>query len=262
MDRALASTPFSGKLHHFAEIDSTNTHAMREVEKGAPHGSVFFADAQTAGRGRGAHTWASPPGSGLYVSVLLRPSSAQPMSPADALWLSLAAGLAVRSAVLDVSGLSADLRWPNDLLFGARKFSGILLEMHAEVTRVRHVVIGIGINVHQRAFPPELRDHATSLAIESGRDYSRQALLVSLLLALHRELDALARSRSAHSDILSRLEAQSTWIRGKRVAVDEDGGYSGVTAGLDAQGFLLVNTTAGTRTVRSGGVRGEQEEHS
>jgi BirA family biotin operon repressor/biotin-[acetyl-CoA-carboxylase] ligase len=83
-----------------------------------------------------------------------------------------------------------------------------------------------------------------------------------LLLALHRELDALARSRSAHSDILSRLEAQSTWIRGKRVAVDEDGGYSGVTAGLDAQGFLLVNTTAGTRTVRSGGVRGEQEEHS
>ena len=258
MDRALASTPFSGKLHHFLEIDSTNTHAMREADKGAPHGSVYFADAQSAGRGRGVHTWASPPGSGLYVSVLLRPSSSKPMSPADALWLSLAAGLAVRAAVLHVTGLAADLRWPNDLLFGPRKFSGLLLEMHAEITRVRHLVIGIGINVHQREFPPELRDQATSLALESGRDHPRQALLVALLLALGGELERLASSRSAHRDILSRLEAQSTWIRGKHVRVDEDGGYSGVTAGLDGQGFLLIATGNGTRTVRSGGVRAEQ----
>ena len=249
MNIALAGTPFAGRLHHFAEIDSTNTHALREAERGAPHGSVYFADAQTAGRGRGAHSWVSPPGSGLYVSVLLRPS----LAPADALWISLATGLAVRSAVLEVSGLAADLRWPNDLLLhgahGARKFCGILLEMHGT-----HLVIGIGINVHQRAFPPELSSQATSLAIESGRDYPRQALLITLLLALHRELEAVA----DHQGILTRLEAQSTWIRGKRVSVDEDGGYSGVTAGLDPRGFLLVDTGQGPRTVRSGGVREAQ----
>ena len=250
---ALAGTPFAGKLHHFAEIDSTNTHAMREAAAGAPDGSVYFADAQTLGRGRGAHTWASAPGSGLYVSILLRPD----LAPADALWLSLAAGLAVRAAVLEVALLAADLRWPNDLLFGQRKFSGILTEMHAEVTRVRHLVIGIGINVHQREFPPELSDRATSLFLESGRDVPRQTLLVALLRALHAEVEALS-SAGAHTSILTRLEQQSTWVRGKRVTVDEDGGYSGVTAGLDLRGFLLVSTAEGAHTVRSGGLRAEE----
>ncbi len=179
------------------------------------------------------------------------------MAPAAALWLSLAAGLAARTAVLAVTSLAADLRWPNDLLFGARKFAGILTEMHAEVTRVRHAVIGIGINVHQRAFAPELSDHATSLFLESGKDHSRQQLLLALLHALEGEVESLAAENAARG-ILTRLEQQSTWVRGKRVTVDEDGGYSGRTAGLDALGFLLVETAQGTRTVRSGGVRAEE----
>ena len=123
------------------------------------HGLVCFADEQTAGRGRGAHTWQSPPSSGLYVSVLLRPK----IAPADVLWLSLAAGLAVREAVRQVTSLEADLRWPNDLLLGPKKFCGILTELNAEVTRVRHLVVGIGINVHQERFPEELHRQATSL---------------------------------------------------------------------------------------------------
>src|SRR5208282_125723 len=98
---------------------------MQEADAGAPSGLICFADEQTAGRGRGAHTWQSPPGSGLYLSVLLRPK----VAPADVLWLSLAAGLAVREAVLQVTALEADLRWPNDLLFGPRKFCGILTEL-------------------------------------------------------------------------------------------------------------------------------------
>src|ERR1700733_12845314 len=170
LDAALQDTRFAGKLHFLPAIPSTNTHAMAEAEAGAPEGMVYFADEQTAGRGRGAHAWASPPGSGLYVSVLLRPR----LAPADALWLSLAAGLAVREAVKQVTSLEADLRWPNDLLFGSRKFCGILTEMNAEVTRVRHLVIGIGINVHQQRFPDELRELATSLHIETGRDWPRQ----------------------------------------------------------------------------------------
>ncbi|MGC2163899.1 MAG: biotin--[acetyl-CoA-carboxylase] ligase [Silvibacterium sp.] len=245
---------FHDKLHFFPSIHSTNTHAMAEAEAGAPDGSVYFADEQTAGRGRSAHEWSSPPGSGLYVSVLLRPV----LAPADVLWLSLAAGLAVRQAVQQITALECDLRWPNDLLFGSRKFCGILTELNAEVTRVRHLVIGIGINVHQPQFPAELRDVATSLHIETGRDWPRQELLLALLQSLHREVAALTTPGNLHAataSILSRLERASTWIHGKKVYVEELEGYAGVTEGLDARGFLQIRTPAGLRTVFSGGVR-------
>lgn len=252
LDAALAETPLSGKLHFFPTIHSTNTHAMQQAEAGAPDGSVYFADEQTAGRGRGAHGWESQPGSGLYVSVLLRPR----IAPADVLWLSLAAGLAVHDAIKQVTSLEADLRWPNDLLFGKRKFCGILTELNAEVTRVRHLVIGIGINVHQPQFPAELRNIATSLHIETGRSWPRQELLAALLKALHREVLALtANLPEATQSVLARLEKNSSWVRGKLVSVDEFDGFSGITEGLDARGFLQVRTAEGLRTVFSGGVR-------
>lgn len=254
LDAALHDTPFAGKLRFFPSIHSTNTHAMKEAENGAPEGMVYFADEQTAGRGRGAHQWSSPPGSGLFVSVLLRPR----IPPADVLWLSLAAGLAVRNAVEQVTSLACDLRWPNDLLLGKRKFCGILTELNAEVTRIRHVVIGIGINVHQLQFPPELRDIATSLHIETDRAWPRQELLAALLQFLHREVLALAdplTARGATQSILERLERASSWVRGKQVRVEEMEGFSGVTDGLDARGFLQVRTPQGLRTVFSGGVR-------
>ena len=258
---ALAATPFAGRVQHFAEIDSTNTHAMQAGSEGAVHGSVYVADAQTGGRGRGAHTWASPAGSGLYVSILLRPA----LAPGDALWLSLAAGLAAQSAVRSVAGFAPDLRWPNDLLVRRRKLGGVLTEMQAEVTRVRFVVIGIGINVHQQAFPAELAGSATSLAMESAaapdKHVSRQQLLVALLHALDEEVHALTGSDAAlgQQAVLRRLEAGSTWVRGKRVSVGEETPFRGVTEGLDARGFLRVRTDGGEmRTVLSGAVR-EQE---
>lgn len=254
LDAALHGTRFDGKLHFFSEIGSTNTHAMREAEAGAPDGSVYFADEQSAGRGRGAHAWASPAGSGLYVSILLRPR----IAPAEILWLSLAAGLAVREAVRRMTSLEADLRWPNDLLFGRKKFCGMLTELNAEVTRVRHAVIGIGINVHQETFPDELRAIATSLQIETGRAWPRQELLIALLQSLDCEAAALAAARDAQAyaqAMRQRLEAASTWVRGKRVCVDEGDGFAGTTEGLDPRGFLLVRTAEGLRTVYSGGVR-------
>ncbi|MBT9332487.1 biotin--[acetyl-CoA-carboxylase] ligase [Paracidobacterium acidisoli] len=254
-DAALAGTPFAGKLRYFPTIHSTNTYAMQQADAGAPEGMVYLADEQTAGRGRGAHAWSSPPGSGLYVSVLLRPR----MAPADALWLSLAAGLAVRAAVEEVTSLRADLRWPNDLLLGRRKFCGILTELNAEVTRVRHAVVGIGINVHQEQFPEELRTLATSLCIETGRNWARQDLLLALLQSLQREVSALTSATNHAESILRRLEGASSWIRGRRVRVEEGEGFSGITEGLDARGFLVVRTAEGLRTVYSGGVR---EDHS
>lgn len=257
LDAALTETRFHNKLHFFPAIHSTNTHAMAEGESGAPDGSVYFADEQTAGRGRGSHNWTSPPCSGLYVSVLLRPT----LAPADVLWLSLAAGLAVRQAVQQVTSLECDLRWPNDLLFGGRKFCGILTELNAEVTRVRYLVIGIGVNVHQPQFPDELRGVATSLHIETGRDWPRQDLLIALLQSLHREVSALTAPGNlpkATAGILARLERASTWIRGKQVYVEELEGYEGVTEGLDPRGFLQIRTADGLRAVFSGGVRGQK----
>ena len=252
LDAALHGTRFAGKLRFFPTIHSTNTHAIAEADAGAPEGMVYFADEQTAGRGRGAHAWASPPGSGLYVSVLLRPR----MAPADVLWLSLAAGLAVHDAVKQVTSLEADLRWPNDLLFGSRKFCGILTELNAEVTRVRHLVIGIGINVHQQLFPEELRSLASSLHIETSRDWPRQELLAALLKSLDREVTALSSStREAQNHVLARLERASSWVRGKHVYVEELDGFEGVTEGLDSRGFLQIRTADGLRTVFSGGVR-------
>lgn len=252
LNMALTATPFAGKIKHFPTIHSTNVLAMHEADAGAPEGMVYLADEQTAGRGRGAHSWHSAPGSGLYVSVLLRPQ----VAPADILWLSLAAGLAVREAVRQVTSLQADIRWPNDLLLGRKKFCGILTELNAEVTRVRHAVVGIGINVHQESFPPELALRASSLRTETGQSWPRQDLLIALLQSLYREAQALsAEPAGAAANILKRLEASSSWIRGRQVHVDEGGGYGGVTAGLDARGFLQVRTAQGMRTVLSGGVR-------
>ncbi|HEY0794760.1 MAG TPA: biotin--[acetyl-CoA-carboxylase] ligase, partial [Acidisarcina sp.] len=185
------------------------------------------------------------------------------VTAADGLWFSLAAGLAVRDAIRQITTLNADLRWPNDLLLGhpARKFSGVLTELHAEQTQVRHLVIGIGINVHQTHFPDELSALATSLRIESGQHWPRQLLLVSLLKYLDEETSALANPDTqpqAKQAILRRLEAASTWIRGKQVVVNEhlaEASFTGITAGLDERGFLLVDTAGGFRTVHSGGVR-------
>ncbi|HEY0785341.1 MAG TPA: biotin--[acetyl-CoA-carboxylase] ligase [Acidobacteriaceae bacterium] len=254
---ALAGTPFAGHLHHSAEIASTNTEALEQGAIGAPHGSVYLADVQTAGRGRGGHNWSSAAGAGLYVSILLRPS----LAPGDALWYSLAAGLAVLAAVRATTGLVPDLRWPNDLLFGNRKVAGILTEMHAEATRVRHLVIGVGINVHQLQFPAALASQATSLAMEGGHT-TRQELLAAFLGALEYETGLLASGDAARAQhmLLTRLEAASSWVRGKRVVVDQlpGGPFEGVTAGLDNRGFLQVRTAEGMRRVLSGGVRAQE----
>lgn len=254
LDRDLADTRFSGRVQMFSSIPSTNAYAMRQAEAGAADGSVYVADEQTAGRGRGAHAWSSPAGSGLYVSILLRPQ----IPPAEILWLSLAAGLAVQTAIQRTAGVQPDLRWPNDLLLNGKKVCGILTELNAEVTRVRHAVVGIGINVRQQEFPEELRALATSLLLETGRAVDRQALLVALLQSLDREVAALTESAdrtAVAQSIRARLEANSSWVRGKEVRVDENGGFTGTTAGLDSRGFLLVNTAAGMRAVFSGGVR-------
>jgi BirA family biotin operon repressor/biotin-[acetyl-CoA-carboxylase] ligase len=258
----ISGTMFAGHVHHYFRAGSTNSLALDAGAAGVPEGSVFLAEEQTAGRGRGGHAWHSARADGVYCSVLLRPQ----LPPTKVLLLALAAGLAVRSAVLEVTGLEADLKWPNDLLLGNKKFCGILTEMHSEATRVRHVVAGIGLNVNHRSFPEELREEATSLYLESRTICSRVEIVGALLKSLDREYRALvsdtlvsdkgSEEADAHDSILQRFQEHSSWTNGCTVRIEEDvDDYTGITEGLDGQGFLLVRTPQGQRTVVSGTVR-------
>ena len=240
------------QIHHYYKIASTNSEAMRCAAEGAPEGSVFLAEEQLAGRGRGAHSWHSARSAGIYCSVILRPA----MPPSDALIFSLAVGLAVRAAVMEIAPqLLVDLKWPNDLLLGGKKFCGVLTEMNAEATRVRQLVVGVGINVNQAKFPAELREIATSLRIETGTEWSRVELCAALLKSLDREYRSFVGEAGAREAILRRFEESSSSVRGSRVSIEENGGLAGVTEGLDERGFLRVRTAEGLRTVVSGTVR-------
>jgi len=249
LEVALAGTIFAGKLHFSPVTGSTNTDALKAAREGAPHGSVFFADEQRSGRGRGDHAWQSAAGEGLYASILLRLSvqaSTLPLVP-------FAAGLAAAEAIRAASGLTVDLRWPNDLLIGDRKAGGILVESKTGAESAS-VVVGIGINVHQRAFDPGLATLATSLDLEAGDRVSRQQLLLSLLKSLERETLGL-HDLAAITAIPERVAQASSWIKGRRVEVHGPQACVGVTAGLDAHGFLLVRTHEGVITVQTGGIR-------
>jgi BirA family biotin operon repressor/biotin-[acetyl-CoA-carboxylase] ligase len=250
LEAALAGTIFAGNLHFSPVIDSTNNDAMAAARAGAPHGSVYFADEQRAGRGRGNHVWHSAAGEGLYVSVLLRPQFPAVRLP----WLPLAAGLAAADAVHAAASLAIDLRWPNDLLLGPRKAGGILVEAHTEGSKIAFAVVGIGINVHQQAFDSTLSTPATSLDREANRPISLQTLLASLLKSLERETLALL-DPAAGGTLPARVEQASTWVRGRQVQVHGPQACTGTTAGLDENGFLLVRTAQGLVTVQTGGIR-------
>jgi BirA family biotin operon repressor/biotin-[acetyl-CoA-carboxylase] ligase len=250
LDFALAETVFAGKLHYSPQTDSTNTDAQTAARRGASHGSVYLADEQLAGRGRGDHAWYSDVGDGLYVSVLLRPRISAVRLPL----LPLVVGLAAAEAIRAAAGLTVDLRWPNDLLLGPRKVGGILLESKTSGGSVDFAVAGVGINVHQLAFDSDLTTPATSLDLEAGRRVSRQDLLVFLLKSLERETLGLA-DPAAGATIPARVEQASTWIRGRRVEVHGPQACTGMTAGLDAHGFLRVQTANGMVTVQTGGIR-------
>jgi BirA family biotin operon repressor/biotin-[acetyl-CoA-carboxylase] ligase len=254
LDPLIAGTLFHGKVQCFASIPSTNTAAMKDAIDGVPAGNVYIADEQTAGRGRGGHDWHSPPGSGLYVSVVLRPK----LGSQEALWLSLAAGLAAHTAILATCQTAPDLRWPNDIMYGRRKVGGILTEMASEAGsgHVRYAVIGIGINVAQESFPPGLSESATSLLLETGRVWPRLPLSGALLKSLHWELNALETDTAkAGESLRKRFAAHSSYVEKARVHVEEDGGYDGTTCGLTEKGFLRVEKDGVVRTVMNGGVR-------
>jgi BirA family biotin operon repressor/biotin-[acetyl-CoA-carboxylase] ligase len=220
------------RLHKTA---STMKDAAALAREGKPHGTAVIADIQTAGIGRQGHTWHSEDLGGLYISIILRIGASTPI-------LTMALGLAVQRAVNDLAQVATDLRWPNDVMLNDRKLAGILVQA-AEGA----LIAGIGLNVNQSAFPPDIAQLATSLKIETGREHSKDELADRIIAESKRH------ATLTKQEILRRFEQNSTWPRGKAVAVDD--AIRGVTAGLDENGFLLVQTPEKLETIIAGGVR-------
>jgi BirA family transcriptional regulator, biotin operon repressor / biotin---[acetyl-CoA-carboxylase] ligase len=229
------------RIIYFPVTGSTNDVAATLASnlRGASEGAVVIAEAQTAGRGRRGRGWFSPPGSGLYASVVLMPGrSPGPVGSRATKLLTLAAGVALVEAIETATGLGVDLKWPNDLYIGRRKLSGILAEASGGEPD-DGIVLGYGINVGAAAYPPEIGDRATSLESELGRQVDRAQLLVESLASLARRYDDLLEGR--FDAILDAWRARSPGSRGARVTLTTtSGAASGVTAGIDDEGALLV----------------------
>jgi BirA family biotin operon repressor/biotin-[acetyl-CoA-carboxylase] ligase len=250
--RAARGTQFAAQVHHHYRIASTMDAAAEQARAGAPHGTIVLAEEQVAGRGRLGRSWHSPRSAGVYFSLVLRPTLPAARAPA----LTLAAGLAVAEAVSEVTGLAADLRWPNDVLLEGRKCCGILPEMTSEFERIKHVILGIGLNVNQQSFPEELAGEAISLAQAVGRKLPRAEVLAALLRHFDRRYRQFATGKI--EAVIADFERRSSSARSRRISVEaEDVTFTGTTEGLDPSGFLQVrrDDTGGVEPILAGIVR-------
>ena len=233
-------------IHWFPVVGSTMQVAAELSSKGCTSGTVVCADEQTAGHGRYGRGWHSEAKSGLYISVVLRQQI-----PAESLpVVTLALGLAATEAILSATGVTCDLRWPNDVMAAGKKCCGILVQLDDGA-----IIAGIGVNVNQTAFPEELQPLATSLRIVSGVPQSREVLLERLLESIDSFMETL---RVDGKDAILRMFSQaSSYVRGRRVVVDQGStSLEGTTDGLDASGFLFLRKNDGQRTlILAGGVR-------
>ncbi len=229
-------------IHRHKSTTSTNDLAIRMAEEGAPEGTVVIAGEQTAGRGRHGRSWISPPGSGLYLTLILRP-----VKPFNELWqIAFVASLAAAEAVQRVSGLQARIKWPNDVMLNDRKVGGLLVEAgaHAEDSVVP-VVVGIGINVNTSRFPREIAERATSIALELGRPVPLQDIERELLDAIDARYAGYL--REGFPAVLSAWKGFDCTV-GRRVSVhSSEGDVEGVAVEVSSEGNLVAEREDGVR---------------
>lgn len=244
------STKWAGKkILSFDEIDSTNNELKRQAESDADHGMLAVSEVQTAGRGRMGRPWSSPAGSGIWMSLLLRPH----LMPIQASGLTLVMALAVREAIVKLTGAECGIKWPNDIVADGKKVCGILTEMSAEPDRINHVVIGVGINVTDDSFPEEIRDRAISIWQICGQKIQRAELVAEIL----KDFERFYEQYLQNGDMTSLLKEYNAALIncGQTVRVlDPKGEYEAVARGIIPSGALIVEKDGKTREIISGEV--------
>ena len=223
------------------QTTSTNDEASRAALEGHPEGLVIFAESQSAGRGRMGRRWSSPAGRGLWFSVLLRPS----LAPSECTQLTAASANALVRAIQSTTGITPEIKWPNDLLIKGKKIAGILTEMSAELEHVRSVILGIGIDATQTAseFPADLRNIATSLKLATGKTVSRADLAEAVLRELDREYARIVAGQFAA--VAEEWGSRCSTL-GKQVTIDMGARrVRGRAEALDENGALLLRTEHG-----------------
>lgn len=238
----LGQTKVIGRgIRVFQETTSTNDVVEKLARDGVKEGVVVFAESQTQGRGRLGRKWISPAGKGLWFSILLRPD----LRPQEATQLTIAAATALWRAIHAETGLSAEIKWPNDLLFRGKKVAGILTEISAELDQVKYLILGVGVDVNQAAndFPPDVRKLATSLRAELGEPLLRADLATAILRELDRDYARVCAGRFA--EVADEWEAHCTTL-GRQVTISiGEHRTRGRAESLDDDGALLVRTEHG-----------------
>ena len=241
------------RIYWLETTGSTNDVAARLAQSGAEEGTTVVAETQTSGRGRHGRVWFSPPGAGLYVSVILRPSRSL-AGDAHVSLLTLAAGVAIAEAVRAVTGLPIEIKWPNDVVVGKRKLAGVLAEATAQSGELQFIVLGFGVNLQAAAYPDDLAERVTSIEAETSRPAVRALVLAEILAAISERYADLRAER--FDAILSAWRRLASSLRSAPVEFDSPGGIvRGLAEDIDERGALLVRVGRKVERVVAGEVR-------
>lgn len=223
------------QVEYYDVTDSTNTRAKALAEEGAAHGTLVVAEQQNAGKGRRGRGWSSPPGTGIWMSMVLRPD----ILPAQASMLTLAAALGVSEGIRRATGMTPQIKWPNDLVLSRKKICGILTEMTTELDTIQYVVVGMGINVNMEEFPEEISKLASSLYLESGKKWKRGPLIGAMAQALEEYYEIFLHTKDFRL-LREEYEKQLANLNRPVTVLAPGGSYDGICRGIDNEGELLV----------------------
>lgn len=232
----------AGDIRYYEETSSTNTVAKQLAETSDADGLLVIAEQQTAGKGRRGKGWVSPKGSGIWMSLVLKPA----INPISASMLTLVAALAAARAIRQTTGLESFIKWPNDLVLNGKKICGILTEMSSEPDYINHVVIGMGINANIESFPEEIQDTATSLYLESGQKVKRSQLTAAVMSCFEEYYERFLEQQSLEPF----LNEYNQWLIncGREVRIIEAGcEYTGTAEGINKEGHLVILLSDGTK---------------
>lgn len=240
--KSLMQTQWVGRnIVYYPETDSTNLRIRELGDAGAPHGTLAVADMQTAGRGRRGRTWESPPGSSIYMSILLRPD----IIPGAAPMLTLVMACSVAEGISDCENVDVRIKWPNDVIAGGKKLVGILTEMSTQIDYINHVTIGVGINVNMTEFPENIRDTATSLRLETGHKVRRAPLIAAIMKRFEENYAVFLKTQDM-SGLMEKYSGMLINLDRDVLVLGAEDSYKAHALGIDRQGELIVRREDGT----------------